>query len=108
MKTKTPELNKIIEAAEDMQKICEFLEWLDEREIILAKWTGSKYCEECGEEPLMCTSQSREQLLANYCGIDLVKAEKERQALLDEIRAANETTKLRYHPSMDGDIKMKF
>ena len=89
MKTKTPELNKIIEAAEDSQKIGEFLEWLDEQEIILAEWTGSEYCEECGEEPLMRTSQSREQLLANYCGIDLAKAEKERQALLDEIRVTN-------------------
>jgi len=90
MKTKTPELNKIIEAAEDSQKIGEFLEWLNEQEIILAEWTGSD-CDECGEG-LMEISQSREQLLANYCGIDLVKAEKERQALLDEMKAANDQT----------------
>lgn len=88
MKTKTPELDKIVEAAEDSQKIGEFLEWLSEQEIILAEWTGSD-CEWCGES-LMCMVQTREQLLANYCGIDLVKAEKERQALLDEVKAENE------------------
>ncbi len=83
MKTKTPELNRIIGVSEDSQRIGEFLEWLAEQEITLAKWNDN-------EEELFEIRQSREQLLANYFEIDLVKAEKERQALLDEVRAENE------------------
>ena len=87
---KTPELESIREVHEDSQRIGEFLEWLAEQEIVLAKWTGSE-CGRCGEG-LMEISQSREQLLANYFVIDLVKAEKERQAILDDIRAKNAST----------------
>lgn len=88
-KTDTTELDKIVKVHEDSQRIGEFLEWLAEQEIVLAEWTGSD-CDECGDEPLMRISQNREQLLANYFEIDLVKAEKERQALLDTVRADNE------------------
>lgn len=84
----TPELNKVLEVSEDSQRIGEFLEWLAEQEIVLAEWVGREYG--VGTESLMRISQTREQLLANYFEIDLVKAEKERQALLDAIRAENE------------------
>jgi len=87
-KTDTTELDKMREVSEDSQRISEFLEWLAEQEIVLAEWTGYE-CGECGEG-LMSISQTREQLLANYFSIDLIKAEKERQALLDAIRADNE------------------
>ena len=87
---KTPELKKISKVAPDSQKIGEFLEWLSGQDIVLAKWAESDCI--CGGEPemLITISTSREQFLANYFGIDLVKAEKERQALLDDIRAKNE------------------
>lgn len=87
---KTPELEKIQKVAPDSQKIGEFLEWLSGKEIVLAEWSGSD-CEECGEETLMHISQNRERLLADYFCIDLAKAEKERQAILDDIRAKNES-----------------
>ena len=87
-KTDTTELDKIRKVSENSQRIGEFLEWLAEQEIILAEWTGNEY-NECGDEPLMRISQTREQLLANYFEIDLAKAEQERQALLDAIRAGN-------------------
>ena len=88
-KIKTPELDKMLIVASDSQTISGFLEWLEEKEIQLAEWSGSD-CEECGDEHLVYMVQTKEQLLANYFSIDLVKAEKERQALLDEVRAANE------------------
>ncbi len=83
-KTNTTELSKIQEVHEDSQRIGEFLEWLSEQEIDLVIW------DEDAEEGLIPLVQNRELLLAEYFGIDLVKAEKERQALLDAIRAENE------------------
>lgn len=88
-KTDTTELNKIREVHEDSQRIGEFLEWLNEQEIYLAEWTGSD-CNECGEEVLITMIRGRERLLAQYFNIDLDKAEKERQALLDAIRVEND------------------
>jgi len=88
----TPELNKISEVQPDSQVIGQFLEWLDEQEIYLAEWTGSD-CDECGDEHLMRMIRGKEKLMAQYFSIDLVKAEKERQAILDDIRADNEKKK---------------
>lgn len=85
---KTPELDKMLKAKSDSQRIGEFLEWLDEQEIVLAEWSGSD-CYECGDETLMCISQNRERLLANYFCIDLDKAEIERLALLDDLKTKN-------------------
>ncbi|KKL08845.1 hypothetical protein LCGC14_2571790 [marine sediment metagenome] len=85
-KIETPVLEKIRKVHEDSQRISEFLEWLQTEEITLAEWTGSD-CDECGDENLMPISMNREHLLAKYFCIDLVKAEKERQAILDDIRA---------------------
>ena len=88
---KTPELDKMVEIGDESQKIGEFLEWLSSEEIELAEWTGF-CCDECGEEILMNMIMTEEQLLAKYFGIDLEKAEKERQAILDNIREQNENT----------------
>lgn len=87
-KVNTPELEKLSEARPDNQVISGFLEWLEEKEYFLAEWSGND-CEECGKETLMDMVQTKEQLLANYFSIDLVKCEKERQALLDAIREDN-------------------
>lgn len=86
MKTETPELNRIIGVSEDSQRIGEFLEWLAEQEIVLAEWDDNAG----NDADLFQIHTTREQLLADYFEIDLVKAEKERQALLDEVRAENE------------------
>lgn len=85
---KTPELDKMLKIRTDSQRIGEFLEWLEGEEITLAEWSGSD-CEECGEETLMLISMNREHLLAKYFCIDLEKAEIERQALLNDVRAKN-------------------
>lgn len=88
-KIETPELDKLVKVSDESQKIGEFLEWLSSEEIELAEWTGS-CCDECGEEILMNMTMTREQLLAKYFCIDLVKAEKERQAILDSVRSQDE------------------
>ena len=85
----TPELEKLAEVRPDNQVISSFLEWLEEKEIVLAEWSGSD-CEECGAEHLIDMIQTKEQLLANYFSINLDKCEEERQAMLDQIRAEAE------------------
>ncbi len=81
---KTPELEKMLAVKDDSQKIGEFLEWCGEQEIILAK-----QADEYGEGVLFQISQTREQLLAEYFGIDLDKCEAERRELLDAVREDN-------------------
>ena len=93
-KTDTTELDKIREVSEDSQRIGEFLEWLAEQEISLMKSPKDKCrncyeCEECSNVLMEYLVIRREQLLANYFVIDLIKAEKERRVLLDAIRAEN-------------------
>lgn len=99
LKVDTPELNKILEVKEDSQRIGEFLKWMSEEEINLMKSPEEKCrfcddeCVECGSVRMDYLTTKREQLLANYFEIDLVKAEKERQTLLDAVRADNERKK---------------
>jgi len=80
-KIETPELDKMVEIRDESQTISSFLEWLCEKEVVLAKWYEEEFELELGH-----ITETKEQLLANYFGIDLVKAEKERQAILDNIR----------------------
>lgn len=81
---KTPELNKMRAVNKDSQKIGEFLEWLNEHEIILTREDeDASLCE------LFEISESNEQLLANYFEIDLAKCEQERSALLIAVREDN-------------------
>jgi len=83
-KIETPELDKLVEVRDESQMIANFLEWLssEEIDIVLAKWSDTEY--EGGK--LYNITMTKEQLLAKYFNIDLVKAEKERQAILDNIR----------------------
>ena len=83
---KTPELEKMQAVRDDSQKIGEFLEWLAEQDIELAKW---ELHEEEQFEEMTPIRQTREQILAEFFGIDLVKCERERQALLDAVREDN-------------------
>jgi hypothetical protein len=95
-KVDTPELNRIIGVSENSQVIGEFLEWMNEKEISLMKSPEEKCrfcddeCVECGSVRMDYLTTKREQLLADFFEIDLAKAEKERQALLDAVKAENE------------------
>ena len=87
----TPELKKINAHHKDSQLIGEFLDWL-KQDIFLCTCdedetaTDDEYNQIAIYYPI---SKTTEQLLADFFVIDLNKAEKERQALLSEIRAAN-------------------
>ena len=88
---KTPELDKMLAVKMGSQKIGEFLEWLKEQGIVLARITEGVYEDVCGfdQDGLAAISQDQEQLLAEYYEIDLAKCERERQALLDAVREGN-------------------
>ncbi len=87
---KTPELNKIAENQEVSQKIGEFIDWLQSESGYSIGKGVEEECECCGETiySFIPISKSIKQLLAEYFEIDLAKAEKEKRALLDEIRKA--------------------
>lgn len=109
---KYPECNKMLAVKERSQVIGEFLEWLQsgeadstafKRRVFLAThglettyWDqlAQEECDlpedewEVGDE--LCPFQyTTEELLAKFFGIDLAKAEKEKQAMLEEQRRLN-------------------
>jgi hypothetical protein len=75
------------------QTIGAFLEWLiTTKHLVIAKWEKSiNDDDEAVEslEPAWFGSYGIEGLLAEYFGIDLKKAETERQAILEEFRKHN-------------------
>lgn len=86
----TPELEKINTHHEDSQKIGEFIEWLnDDQNITLCTYV--RHCDADYEDHDIYAPVTLAivDLLAKYFGVDLDKAEKERVALLEEIRATN-------------------
>ncbi len=116
---KTPELDKMLQVKEKSQNIGEFLEWLqDTQKISLCKYKNEEiiYIDKDFEERVnACDNEldkqalrmnnpnkvnyvnagwhkelcSIESILAEYFQIDLIKAEKERSALLQSIRESN-------------------
>lgn len=85
-KIDTPELDKLVKVRYESQKIGEFLDWLSSQGIELAEWSDTEY----DDGQLYEIRTTKEQLLAKYFCINLEKAEKERQAILDNIRRENE------------------
>ncbi len=73
----TPELNKMLAVKNESQEIGNFLEWLGDNGVILAEYRG---------EELNSYSYTIEKLLAKYFGIDLVKADDEKRAILESLR----------------------
>lgn len=111
----TPECDKMLAVREKSQAIGEFLEWLQsgeaddskfKRSIFLGAyiintqvWNGNEYEDlpedewEVSETRILPFRYSVEALLAKFFGIDLAKVEKERRALLEEIRCQDATPK---------------
>lgn len=78
----TPELDKMLKNKDQSQTIGEFLDWLqNEKEIVLCKWDNK-----ISEHHPFPFYTSIEKLLAEYFGIDLDKCEKERRAILANLR----------------------
>ena len=80
---KTPELDKIRKVSEKSQEIGNFLDWLSSKEgYYIAEYIKGGF----DEEKLVTINLDIEQFLAKYFKINLVKAEKERQAILDNLK----------------------
>jgi len=79
---KIPNLEKIKKVQKASQAIGEFLDWLSTKEIELAKYDDKRY-------RLHPIHTGTERLLMEYYKIDPQEVEKERQSLLDQIRADN-------------------
>jgi hypothetical protein len=84
----TPELDKMLRVKDESQAIGEFIEWLGANGMWIGRWSEDGVTREQFGDPV---STSIEQLLADFYGIDLVKAEQERRAILAEIAKAGDT-----------------
>ena len=78
---KYPECEKVKSVQPKSQAIGEFLDWLGEKGIHLAKWGD--------DDKLWPFNKNKEELLAEYFEIDLNKVEQEKRQMLEEIRNSN-------------------
>lgn len=77
--TNYPEHEKLRGLGGSNQVVGDFIEWLGEQEIELAKWNRSgTYC--------MPINKSRDSLIAEFFDIDRNKLESEKEAMLAAIR----------------------
>ena len=96
----TPELDKLMKVTEFSQPLGEFMTWLRDQGVHLRRWMEddeqvvmryrSRQDDPGGQGFWADDPRSTEQLLADYFQIDLVKAEAERRALLEYMRALQE------------------
>lgn len=84
----TPELDKqsrIIQSGKN-QVIGDFLDWLEERGLIIARYHDDEACFE-GCPGIIAAGEGKLELVAGFFEIDLDKIEQERRALLEHLRA---------------------
>lgn len=98
------ELEKISAVKEKSQAIGEFLEWARSEGFFLASWQHFGNPEPEGYDRLVASNKTTNQWLAEFFEIDLNKAEEERQALLDEIRAREALTQSNYGSLDSGSL----
>lgn len=98
------ELEKISAVKEKSQAIGEFLEWARSEGFFLASWQHFGNPEPEGYDRLVASNKTTNQWLAEYFEIDLNKAEEERQALLDEVRAREALTQSNYGSLDSGSL----
>lgn len=85
--TMTTECEKIVAVQDRSMAISEFLEWLDTQGICLCVVPKTKtYYPGEGYDRFEPISGGREQLLADFFGIDLKKVEEERREILKQLR----------------------
>lgn len=78
----TPMLDKMKAVREQSQVIGEFMEWLWSRGYVLCRPVGEGY----SSIPYLPALDSIEDLLADFFGVDLGAAERERRAVLEYVR----------------------
>lgn len=81
--SKTTECDKLVAVRAESQAIGQFLDWLEEQGIFLA---SDQKVERRREKVTLPVYEGKEQMLARYFEIDLVKVENERRALLRSLR----------------------
>jgi len=79
---KIPELDKISKVSEKSQAIGDFIEWLPSQGLIICQEED----DEAGEERYFPVHPDINRLLEKYFNIDGAKAERERVAILHELR----------------------
>ena len=88
MMSEHPELDKMQSVSETSNKIGEFLDYLfHEKGYVLCYW---RHNNAWNTDHLEMVGSTTEKLLAEYYNVDLDKAEKERQAILDSINKSTE------------------
>jgi len=84
----TPELDRIYELREKTQLCRAFLEWLQsEKKVVPCVYNSNRYENEF--DFYIPIKETKQVLLNEFFGIDLKKAENERQALLNFISSHN-------------------
>lgn len=82
-----PEHAKLHRLHDDAELVQRFLDWLlDERDVTLCRWIEGDAFDADGYYPI---SQRREHLMYDFFQVDAATVEKEKRAMLDQIRAAN-------------------
>lgn len=83
----TPELDKMLVVKEQSQTISEFLDYLDEQEWKICEWDEDGSLD--GEDMYRDIRITKEQLMADFFGVNLKKCEEERQQILADLRREN-------------------
>lgn len=83
-RSRYPESDKVLAVQKQSQACGEFLDWLKQEKLLML-------CEDINGE-WMPTFKSTEKLLQEFFDIDPDKLEKERRAMLDELRGAGSYT----------------
>jgi hypothetical protein len=82
---KTPELDRRLEIFDSREQpnltLSEFLDWLDEKGIVLAEWIEGDF-----SDRLFPVQKSKSDLLHDYFGLDAQKIAEEQDALLQHLR----------------------
>lgn len=88
-KYRYPECEKLVAARHDSQVISEFLDWLNDEDIVLAEYSEDAPCV-VGVDQLTRYRGSLEKLLARFFEIDLAKLEAEKREILNRLREKTE------------------
>jgi hypothetical protein len=90
MQIQTPECDKMLAVKDKSQVIGEFIEWLEsKKELSLCRYEDSEF----GDGVYFPYYMGTEELLAEFFGIDLDKAEKEKKEILKALRSKNKKGK---------------
>lgn len=78
----TPTLDRMLVIKDESQKVGNFIEWLAEKGYVIARYGSMRNT----RDTLMPDYQTTEKRLAEYFGIDLDEAERERLKILKGLR----------------------